>query len=100
VRYPEPETPVPQGQESAKGHDQGADPDQGDKRLPINPRVDRVIDWRYDATQADLNRAEATNNSMVPVGGIIMWTGSTAPVGWGLCNGTIYARIAGRHEEV
>lgn len=26
-------------------------------------------------------------NALVPVGGIIMWSGSTAPTGWALCDG-------------
>ena len=26
-------------------------------------------------------------NALVPVGGIIMWTGTTIPTGWALCNG-------------
>lgn len=30
-----------------------------------------------------------------PPGGIIMWNGSTAPDGWGLCNGNTYSRIDG-----
>lgn len=27
-------------------------------------------------------------NALVPVGGIIMWSGTTTPTGWSLCNGT------------
>ena len=27
-------------------------------------------------------------NALVPVGGIIMWTGTTIPTGWALCNGS------------
>lgn len=29
-----------------------------------------------------------TNGGFVPVGGIIMWSGTTLPAGWALCNGT------------
>jgi hypothetical protein len=32
---------------------------------------------------------------VVPTGGVIMWTGSTAPAGWGLCNGTTYTKSSG-----
>ena len=32
---------------------------------------------------------------LVPVGGIIMWTGSTIPLGWGLCDGGTYPKIDG-----
>ncbi len=33
--------------------------------------------------------ADKTNfgNALVPVGGIIMWSGTTIPMGWSLCNG-------------
>lgn len=37
------------------------------------------------ATDYGLN---ATGNGPVPKGGIIMWSGSTVPAGWALCNGT------------
>lgn len=37
------------------------------------------------ATDYGLN---ATGNGPVPRGGIIMWSGSTVPTGWALCNGT------------
>ena len=30
---------------------------------------------------------EFIGNGTTPIGGIIMWSGSTAPVGWALCNG-------------
>lgn len=33
--------------------------------------------------------------SNVPVGGIIMWSGSVVPSGWGLCNGATYTRLDG-----
>ncbi len=36
-----------------------------------------------------------SNNALVPTGGIIMWSGTTAPSGWGLCNGTVYTTGAG-----
>ncbi|MHB1309582.1 MAG: tail fiber protein, partial [Limisphaerales bacterium] len=29
-----------------------------------------------------------TNGGFVPVGGIIMWSGTTLPAGWALCDGT------------
>jgi hypothetical protein len=37
------------------------------------------------------------NNAVVPIGGIIMWSGSAAavPVGWKLCDGITYARSDG-----
>ena len=34
-------------------------------------------------TTAEIN----FQNALVPVGGIIMWTGTTIPTGWALCNG-------------
>ncbi len=33
--------------------------------------------------------------ALVPVGGIIMWTGTVAPPGWALCNGGTYTKLAG-----
>ncbi len=36
----------------------------------------------------DLTSASTTSGGFIPVGGIIMWSGSTAPPGWALCNGT------------
>ena len=33
--------------------------------------------------------------ALVPVGGIIMWTGSTAPSGWALCDGLSHQKIDG-----
>jgi len=33
--------------------------------------------------------------ALVPVGGISMWTGSTIPAGWALCNGSPYTKLAG-----
>ncbi|MDC0339247.1 tail fiber protein, partial [Flavobacteriales bacterium] len=33
--------------------------------------------------------------ALVPVGGIIMWTGSAVPSGWALCNGGTYGKIDG-----
>ena len=35
------------------------------------------------------------SGSLVPVGGIIFFAGTTAPAGWGLCNGTTYAKLDG-----
>lgn len=32
---------------------------------------------------------------LIPTGGIIMWSGATAPAGWGLCNGVTYTRSDG-----
>jgi len=32
---------------------------------------------------------------VVPTGGIIMWTGTTAPSGWGICSGATYPRSSG-----
>ncbi len=32
-----------------------------------------------------------STNALVPTGGIIMWSGTTLPAGWGLCDGSIYA---------
>ena len=33
--------------------------------------------------------------ALVPVGVIMMWTGSTIPTGWALCDGSTYNRLAG-----
>ncbi len=32
-----------------------------------------------------------SSNALVPTGAIIMWSGTTLPAGWGLCNGHYYA---------
>jgi microcystin-dependent protein len=34
-----------------------------------------------------VNSSGVQNGGLVPVGGIIMWSGSTVPSGWALCNG-------------
>jgi len=41
--------------------------------------------------------AQQLSNNLVPVGGILMWSGSidTIPSGWGLCNGSTYAKLDG-----
>jgi microcystin-dependent protein len=36
-----------------------------------------------------LNVAGYPSNALVPAGGIIMWTGTTPPAGWALCNGSL-----------
>lgn len=34
-------------------------------------------------------------NPLVPTGAIMMWSGTTAPTGWGLCDGTTYSTPGG-----
>jgi len=36
----------------------------------------------------DLNIGSFSQNALVPTGGIIMWSGTTPPDGWALCNGS------------
>ena len=43
----------------------------------------------FDAMNvANLTATTVSGNGTVPVGGIIMWSGSTVPTGWALCDGT------------
>ncbi len=35
----------------------------------------------------DLSDCSTTGGGIVPIGGIIMWSGTTAPLGWALCDG-------------
>ena len=44
-----------------------------------------VVNGNLDMTQATFT---STGGGIVPVGGIIMWTGVTAPKDWALCDGT------------
>jgi microcystin-dependent protein len=39
-----------------------------------------------------VNWNQAQINSMMPIGGIIMWSGASIPAGWALCNGQTVAR--------
>jgi microcystin-dependent protein len=41
-----------------------------------------------------LNVNGFSSNALVPTGGIIMWSGTTPPAGWGLCDGSTYTNVA------
>ncbi|MBL6446565.1 tail fiber protein [Fulvivirga sp. 29W222] len=51
----------------------------------ISHTGDVNVTGEVSATSYGLN---ASGNGPVPKGGIIMWSGSTPPTGWALCNGT------------
>ena len=34
-------------------------------------------------------KLDSTSGALIPIGGIIMWSGATAPTGWQLCNNTL-----------
>ena len=46
----------------------------------------------FAALVADQN-GNINTTAAVPIGAIIMWGGSTLPIGWGLCNGAVYGNI-------
>ena len=39
-------------------------------------------------------------HELIPVGAIIMWSGTTIPAGWALCDGEAYGRLAGGGDIV
>jgi microcystin-dependent protein len=51
------------------------------ERLRINSEGNIIVQKNITATTFN-------GNGTIPVGGIIMWSGTTTPVGWQLCNGT------------
>lgn len=40
-------------------------------------------------------RIQEDNNDLLPAGTICMWAGTSAPLGWGLCNGSTYTKTDG-----
>jgi len=44
-------------------------------------------------TVGSVNASAVTGPGTIPLGGIIMWSGSTVPTGWALCNGQIVNSI-------
>ena len=65
----------------------------------------RLIKGVLKSTFPNLNAAcNATplqlNGYFVPQGAIIMWSGSTAPTGWALCNGGTFAKADGTGSVV
>lgn len=52
--------------------------------------LNNTVDVRkVEANTVNATTVNATNgNGIVPIGGIIMWSGTTPPAGWALCDGT------------
>jgi hypothetical protein len=50
-----------------------------------------------NASGAITSTVKQFNSDFVPVGGIIIWSGSASaiPAGWGLCNGSTYTKLDG-----
>ena len=61
-----------------------------DARLSANiPRLNAE-----NTFTAKMTATEFAGNGTIPVGGIIMWSGTTVPAGWALCNGqTVNGRV-------
>lgn len=66
----------------------------GDSSLKGNVKVTSVSDGKGDilVRDTDNNVKKIPNAGPIPIGGIIMWSGSTnaeflAPLGWAICNG-------------
>lgn len=47
-----------------------------------------------------LSATSTTGGGFVPVGGIIMWSGTTAPDGWALCNGSGTYTLNGQSVQI
>jgi microcystin-dependent protein len=45
-------------------------------------------------------KVKENGNDLLPVGSIIMWSGQTAPDGWGVCDGSVYFKADGSGETV
>lgn len=77
-----------------------SNPAEGD---PVNQGSDhlRLIKSTLKNTFPNLGEsavgfnAEKLTNGALPVGSIIMWSGSTLPTGWALCDGGTYAKMDG-----
>jgi microcystin-dependent protein len=48
------------------------------------PNLSGAVNWNQDQL-----------NTMMPIGGIIMWAGASIPAGWALCNGQTVAKSDG-----
>jgi len=49
--------------------------------------LDDLYDNITPSLAEDIRRVEGKINTVIPIGGIIMWSGETVPNGWALCNG-------------
>lgn len=52
-----------------------------------SPAYKLDVNGSVNATALYVNGSPVSAGSAIPAGAIIMWTGSTAPAGWALCNG-------------
>lgn len=61
----------------------------GTAAVPNELAAAEAVNDRFNDVAADLNFLGGRVQSVLPIGGIIMWSGSTVgiPTGWALCNG-------------
>ena len=53
----------------------------------LNVAGDTAIGGNLTVSAGTITASSFIGNGIIPIGGIIMWTGTTIPTGWALCNG-------------